>query len=44
MHSHIDDKTKTTSRDLRIREDTAKYLRNLDTNSAHFDPKARTLK
>jgi pre-mRNA-processing factor SLU7 len=29
---------KTTSRNLRIREDTAKYLRNLDVNSAYYDP------
>ena len=29
---------------LRIREDTAKYLRNLDPNSARYDPKSRTLK
>merc|ERR1719445_2929572 len=28
-----------TVRNLRIREDTAKYLRNLDPNSAHYDPK-----
>lgn len=31
---------KTTSRNLRIREDTAKYLRNLDVNSAYYDPSA----
>jgi len=29
---------------LRTREDTAKYLRNLDPNSARYDPKSRTLK
>lgn len=28
-------------RNLRIREDTAKYLLNLDVNSAHYDPKTR---
>jgi pre-mRNA-processing factor SLU7 len=28
-------------RNLRIREDTAKYLLNLDVNSAHYDPKSR---
>jgi hypothetical protein len=28
---------KTTVRNLRIREDTAKYLRNLNPNSAHYD-------
>ena len=31
-------------RNLRIREDTAKYLRNLDTNSAHYDPKTRSMR
>jgi len=28
----------------RIREDTAKYLRNLDTNSAFYDPKTRSMR
>lgn len=28
-------------RNLRIREDTAKYLLNLDVNSAYYDPKSR---
>lgn len=28
-------------RNLRIREDTAKYLLNLDMNSAYYDPKTR---
>jgi len=28
----------------RIREDTAKYLRNLDTNSAYYDPKTRSMR
>jgi hypothetical protein len=28
-------------RNLRIREDTAKYLLNLDVNSAYYDPKTR---
>ena len=28
-------------RNLRIREDTAKYLLNLDLSSAHYDPKSR---
>jgi len=39
-----DAKTRTTIRNLRIREDTAKYLRNLDIDSAHYDPKSRTMK
>jgi len=29
---------------LRIREDTAKYLLNLDVNSAHYDPKTRSMR
>ncbi|KAJ8684415.1 hypothetical protein QAD02_020207 [Eretmocerus hayati] len=29
---------------LRIREDTAKYLRNLDPNSAYYDPKTRSMR
>lgn len=29
-------------RNLRIREDTAKYLLNLDVNSAYYDPKTRS--
>nr|XP_043639141.1 pre-mRNA-splicing factor SLU7-like [Erigeron canadensis]XP_043639146.1 pre-mRNA-splicing factor SLU7-like [Erigeron canadensis] len=33
-----------TVRNLRIREDTAKYLLNLDENSAHFDPKTRSMR
>eukprot|EP00970_Alexandrium_tamarense_P015723 scaffold5437_cov180-Alexandrium_tamarense.AAC.1 len=35
---------KVTARDLRIREDTAKYLRNLDPNSAYYDPKSRSMR
>ncbi|GBG92225.1 hypothetical protein CBR_g54768 [Chara braunii] len=33
-----------TVRNLRIREDTAKYLINLDVNSAHYDPKTRSMR
>ncbi|XVE65833.1 hypothetical protein DITRI_Ditri08aG0031000 [Diplodiscus trichospermus] len=32
-----------TVRNLRIREDTAKYLLNLDVNSAYYDPKTRSM-
>jgi pre-mRNA-processing factor SLU7 len=32
------------TRNLRIREDQANYLLNLDTNSAYFDPKSRSLR
>lgn len=35
---------KVTARNLRIREDTAKYLRNLDINSAFYDPKSRSMR
>jgi pre-mRNA-processing factor SLU7 len=31
-------------RNLRIREDTAKYLLNLDANSAYYDPKSRSMR
>ena len=31
-------------RNLRIREDTAKYLLNLDVNSAYYDPKPRSMR
>ncbi len=40
----FDPKTRFTVRNLRLREDTAKYLFNLDLQSAHYDPKTRTLK
>ncbi|GAB2282250.1 hypothetical protein Dimus_016800 [Dionaea muscipula] len=33
-----------TVRNLRIREDTAKYLRNLDINSAYYDPQTRSMR
>jgi pre-mRNA-processing factor SLU7 len=36
--------TPATVRNLRIREDTAKYLRNLDVNSAYYDPKTRSMR
>mmetsp|Transcript_63535 Transcript_63535/g.98859 ORF Transcript_63535/g.98859 Transcript_63535/m.98859 type:complete len:550 (-) Transcript_63535:61-1710(-) len=39
-----DDKLRTTTRNLRIREDTAKYLLNLDVNSAFYDPKSRSMR
>ena len=35
---------KVSVRNLRIREDTAKYLRNLDPNSAYYDPKTRAMR
>ncbi|KAJ7977244.1 Pre-mRNA-splicing factor SLU7-like protein [Quillaja saponaria] len=33
-----------TVRNLCIREDTEKYLLNLDVNSAHYDPKTRSMR
>ncbi|GAM90387.1 hypothetical protein ANO11243_084300 [Dothideomycetidae sp. 11243] len=33
----------TSTRNLRLREDTAKYLLNLDLDSAKYDPKTRTM-
>lgn len=40
----VDTKTRTTVRNLRIREDTAKYLRNLNADSAYYDPKTRSMR
>lgn len=39
-----DPKVRTAVRNLRQREDVAKYLRNLDPNSAHYDGKSRIMK
>ncbi|KAK6353396.1 mRNA splicing protein [Orbilia brochopaga] len=38
-----DSSSRVTTRNLRIREDTAKYLLNLDLDSAKYDPKTRTM-
>jgi pre-mRNA-processing factor SLU7 len=40
----MDTKQRITVRNLRIREDTAKYLRNLDPDSAYYDPKTRSMR
>lgn len=40
----LDTKTRITVRNLRIREDTAKYLLNLDPESAYYDPKTRSMR
>ncbi|KAI8513728.1 mRNA splicing protein [Branchiostoma belcheri] len=40
----FDSKRRITVRNLRIREDTAKYLLNLDPNSAYYDPKTRSMR
>lgn len=38
-----DSAARISTRNLRIREDTAKYLLNLDLDSARYDPKTRTM-
>jgi len=40
----LDPKKKTPLRTLRIREDTAKYLRNLNLDSAFYEPKSRSMR
>jgi len=42
--SKRDPRTRTTVRNLRIREDRAKYLHNLDPDSAFYDPKSRSMR
>ncbi|OEH75757.1 hypothetical protein cyc_04561 [Cyclospora cayetanensis] len=39
-----DERSRINTRDLRIREDTAKYLLNLDIGSAFYDPKSRSMR
>jgi pre-mRNA-processing factor SLU7 len=40
----LDAKNRITVRNLRIREDTAKYLINLNPESAYYDPKTRAMR
>ncbi|WFD25068.1 mRNA splicing protein [Malassezia nana] len=40
----MDADKRLTIRNLRIREDRAKYLYNLSTESAHYDPKTRSMR
>ncbi|CAD5227680.1 unnamed protein product [Bursaphelenchus okinawaensis] len=40
----MDSRTRITVRNLRIREDTAKYLHNLDPNGPYYDPKSRSMR
>lgn len=40
----VDEKNRITVRNLRIREDTAKYLINLNPESAYYDPKTRAMR
>lgn len=42
--ANITDKRSQSVRNLRIREDTAKYLYNLDLDSAYYDPKTRSMR
>ncbi|XP_030848399.1 pre-mRNA-splicing factor SLU7 [Strongylocentrotus purpuratus] len=42
--TNFDSKRRITVRNLRIREDTAKYLYNLRPNSAYYDPKTRSMR
>ncbi|EGG23301.1 putative RNA splicing factor [Cavenderia fasciculata] len=44
LHQRLDPKSRTTIRNLRIREDTAKYLYNLDLDSAFYEPKSRSMR
>ncbi|KAI3421085.1 hypothetical protein GPALN_014711 [Globodera pallida] len=40
----MDSRTRITVRNLRIREDTAKYLYSLDPDGAYYDPKSRSMR
>ncbi|GMT34778.1 hypothetical protein PFISCL1PPCAC_26075, partial [Pristionchus fissidentatus] len=40
----MDSSTRITVRNLRIREDTAKYLYNLNENAPYYDPKSRSMR
>ncbi|KAI6215969.1 Pre-mRNA-splicing factor SLU7 [Aphelenchoides besseyi] len=40
----LDSHTRTTVRNLRIREDTAVYLLNLKPDAPHYDPKSRSMR
>lgn len=40
----VDLKTRMTVRNLRLREDTAKYLRDLNDTTTQYDPKTRSLR
>ena len=44
MNANKNGGAKMSVRNLRIREDTAKYLLNLDVNSAYYDPKTRSMR
>lgn len=40
----MDSRTRITVRNLRIREDTAKYLYNLNESGPYYDPKSRSMR
>ena len=44
LGTKFDSKTCTIVRNLHIREDIAKYLYNLDPNSAFYDPKTCSMR
>jgi len=44
MNANRNGGAKMSVRNLRIREDTAKYLLNLDVDSAYYDPKTRSMR
>ena len=44
MSVNRDPRTKTMTKNLRIREDKAVYLSNLDPNAPYFDPKSRSIR
>ncbi|KAH7856338.1 hypothetical protein Vadar_000276 [Vaccinium darrowii] len=44
INPHIPQYMSSAPWNLRIREDTAKYLLNPDVNSAHYDPKTRSMR
>mmetsp|Transcript_1782 Transcript_1782/g.5053 ORF Transcript_1782/g.5053 Transcript_1782/m.5053 type:complete len:561 (-) Transcript_1782:668-2350(-) len=44
MNANRNGGAKMSVRNLRIREDTAKYLLNLDVNSAYYDPKTHSMR
>ncbi|ANQ08992.1 Step II splicing factor [Plasmodium coatneyi] len=43
-NANTSEKHRNVARNLRIREDTAKYLYNLSLNSAFYDPKSRSMR
>ena len=43
LGQRVDEKERVTVRNLRLREDTAKYLLNLDEKSAAYNPKTRSM-